>query len=249
MDVKRIYDELKGIAERISDPTIRAIVLDLLTTPRLSIADVKPLVDLFESPAAPRKHHMFPGGLLLHTLAVVRLAIAIAEVLEQIYGVKVDRDLVIAAAILHDLFKVYQYVKDEIGGGYRAREDWYMSHDYAMVAELGFRRAPEKLIRAVSEVHGTTPITMLESLAVHLADTVDARIGEYLQNLVLAKAKDVEQVHGCKQVVLFIEAMKKLDLAKMFNLAISNPDELRKIFENICTEMKSMSKQHTTSSS
>ena len=71
------------------------------------------LVDLFDEEmietfkewtAAWEMHHAFPGGLLVHTVNVAKKCKAIAEVSENI-----DKDLLITAALLHDIAKVKEY--------------------------------------------------------------------------------------------------------------------------------------------
>ncbi len=61
-------------------------------------------------PAAVRLHHAICGGLLYHTLSVVRLAQAACE----IYPF-VDKDLLLAGAILHDLAKTEELDMGETG--------------------------------------------------------------------------------------------------------------------------------------
>lgn len=59
-------------------------------------------------PAAFRLHHAIRGGLLYHTLSVVRLAEGVCKVYPS-----VDRDLLLAGAILHDIAKIEEF---EISG-------------------------------------------------------------------------------------------------------------------------------------
>ncbi|MEM3998461.1 MAG: HD domain-containing protein, partial [Ignisphaera sp.] len=184
MDLKEIVIEL---ANSIAKDEYRRVVLDILNNPVLTFSNAKPLIAFENSPAAPRKHHFFSGGLLIHTISVVLTAKCIANTFKNVYGVDVDVDLVVASAILHDLFKYYQYVPDPTNGGYKPREDWYLSHDYAVVAELSRRGAPDVLIRVVSEAHGLSPFSTIEGLILHLADSVDARFGEYIQNVLISK--------------------------------------------------------------
>ncbi|WP_319642819.1 HD domain-containing protein [Methanovulcanius yangii] len=62
----------------------------------------------FEVPAARYKHHAYTGGLAEHTLEVVRIATAMAG---GVRGVEMDRDMVIAGAILHDIGKAASFEK------------------------------------------------------------------------------------------------------------------------------------------
>jgi len=55
-------------------------------------------------PAAKNVHHAYVGGLLEHTLSVVKLAI----ILSDYYSEQVDKNILIAGAIFHDLGKIYE---------------------------------------------------------------------------------------------------------------------------------------------
>lgn len=56
-------------------------------------------------PAAKRNHHAYLGGLLEHSLSVAQAADGLARHY-QAQGASVDRDLVVTAALLHDIGKV-----------------------------------------------------------------------------------------------------------------------------------------------
>jgi len=186
--------DLVKYAKMIECRELRESVISILNNPILTISRATPLISIEESPAAPRKHHAYSGGLIQHTISVISIALRLSDVFEEIYGIKLSKDLVIASAILHDIFKFYQYERDEVNGGFRARNDWYLSHDYAIIAELAARKAPEKLIRCLSEIHGNVPLTMLECLVVHLADSIDASFNEHIQNVLMNIARDIENL-------------------------------------------------------
>ena len=59
---------------------------------------------LSNAPAAKSFHHAFVGGLLEHTLGLVRLARAIAP----LYADRLNPEIVVAGAFLHDLGKLYE---------------------------------------------------------------------------------------------------------------------------------------------
>jgi len=205
-----VYTRLLEKARNIGDDTLRRITLELLEKPVVTFTRVEPRISFFESPAAPKKHHAYPGGLLDHTLGVVEIAEKLIEVYSDTYGAEVDRDIVVAAAILHDLFKYYQYEPDPLTGGYRPRSDWYFSHDFLMVAELSVRGAPDRLIRAVAETHGTTPFTMIESQIVHQADSTDSEMVSKIQDIVWRVCMDIElELENVKAIKIFHEAMKR----------------------------------------
>jgi len=235
----RLIEELKRLADHVEDSEVKRILLEILERPELTYSNTNPLVKLEDSPAAPRKHHFFTGGLLLHTFSVVKLAERISRVVEEIYGIRVNRDIVIAASILHDIYKYYQYVKDNTYGGYKMREDWYLAHNYAVVGELIMRRAPEKLIRVVSEVHGDTPLTTIEGIVVHLADSLDARLGEILQNTMLSRTRDLETT--CQLYKVLDKLILERGPGEIFSLIFEKPEEFRKIVSNACSSGSSES--------
>ncbi len=222
-------------AESIRDNEIKTITLELLRNPVITFTKVEPRIRFIESPAAPKKHHAYPGGLLDHTLGVTEIAEKLVDVYEKIYGAVVDKDIVIASAILHDLFKYYQYERDPLTGGYRPRSDWYFSHDFAMVAELSTRGAPERLIRAVAEVHGTVPFTMIESQIVHQADSTDSEMIAKIQDIIWRVCLDIElEIPDAKAIKVFNEALKR---APIFEYArvyyMRGRDALREFIEHI----------------
>lgn len=62
-------------------------------------------------PAAKSVHHSFVGGLLMHVLYMLRLADFLAEQHKDI----VDRDLLLAGTLLHDLAKEQEFTRSELG--------------------------------------------------------------------------------------------------------------------------------------
>ena len=65
---------------------------------------------LVRYPAALRLHHAIVGGLMLHTVSIVRLA----ESLCQIYP-NVDKELLLSGAILHDVAKTWELEANNLG--------------------------------------------------------------------------------------------------------------------------------------
>lgn len=96
-----MYDELIKIASGLSDEDIKAIVLKIY-------ADYKEKLTFW--PAAFRLHHAIRGGLLYHTLSIVRLAEGVCKIYPS-----VNRDLLIAGAMLHDVAKTDEFVVSNSG--------------------------------------------------------------------------------------------------------------------------------------
>lgn len=103
---EKLYSELWTIAESIENREIRDIVTDIY----------KEYKDkLVFWPAAFRLHHAMRGGLLYHTLSIVRLAQSVCKIYPS-----VNADLLIAGAMLHDIAKTDEFIVNDAGvaGGY-----------------------------------------------------------------------------------------------------------------------------------
>jgi len=90
-----MLSELIRIAEGFEDKTIRELTVALLTRNREAL--------LFW-PAAYKLHHAIRGGLLLHTLSIVRLCESVCKIYPN-----VDRELLMAGAMLHDIAKTIEF--------------------------------------------------------------------------------------------------------------------------------------------
>jgi 3'-5' exoribonuclease len=106
-DRAAMFAELKGLAEaEIADAGLKRLVLTLLQL----------YGDRFQRlPASQGKFYPFAGGLLEHTLAVTRHCLYLADrYREQYKNLKpaLNRDLVVAGAILHDVGRVLEFGDD-----------------------------------------------------------------------------------------------------------------------------------------
>lgn len=90
-----MWNELYKIAENFGDEDLKGIVTTILTEKK---------EQMLYWPAAFKMHHAVRGGLLCHTLAIVRLAEAICK----IYPFA-DRELLLGGAILHDIGKIEEF--------------------------------------------------------------------------------------------------------------------------------------------
>ncbi len=66
--------------------------------------------NLLTFPAAEKLHHAMRGGLLYHTLSIVRLAESVCAIYPCI-----DRELLLSGAILHDIAKIREYSLNSTG--------------------------------------------------------------------------------------------------------------------------------------
>ena len=108
-DAAQMYDELYSIAENFTDKDFSRLVTYMLAQNKEA---------LLYWPAAFKLHHAIRGGLLMHTLSIVRLAERVCE----IYPF-VDKDLLLSGAILHDIAKLTEFTVAETGvvTGYSVR--------------------------------------------------------------------------------------------------------------------------------
>ena len=98
---EQMYDELYRIADSFEDEELKAIVTAILADNRLA---------LLYWPAAFKLHHALRGGLLMHSLSIVRLAEGVCKVYPF-----VDRELLLAGAILHDIAKLSEFTVADTG--------------------------------------------------------------------------------------------------------------------------------------
>lgn len=112
-NVEEMYSYLYNTAKLMDDTTLR-----ILTTRMLE--DNKE--NFIKYGAAKIHHHSIVGGLLQHTYDITRSA----EQLMVQYGSKINKDLLLSSAILHDIGKLKEFKTDDFG----------MVSDYTAEGEL-----------------------------------------------------------------------------------------------------------------
>jgi len=141
-----------------------------------------------KAPAAKKYHHACIGGLLEHTLAVVKLCSFVAGEHPEI-----DRELLLTAAILHDVGKATSYTQGPVLE--RTDEGRLIDHvaQGALVVQTaidGVEGFPQglrnRLVHAILAHHGAfergSPVApqTLEALALHHADWMDGDVRGFL---------------------------------------------------------------------
>ncbi|MBP3705991.1 MAG: HD domain-containing protein, partial [Clostridia bacterium] len=98
---EQMYNEIIRLANEFNDEELKSLVITVYEENRNA---------LLYWPAAFKLHHALRGGLLMHTLSIVRLC-------EGVCGVYpfVDKDLLLAGAMLHDISKLEEFSVDETG--------------------------------------------------------------------------------------------------------------------------------------
>jgi 3'-5' exoribonuclease len=99
-DVDQMFERLKGVTDTIGTDHIREL-LRAFWTDEVFVKRFK------RAPAAKKMHHAYLGGLLEHTLSMVLLAEKIAA-----HYSGLNRDLLLAGAVLHDIGKVQELSYD-----------------------------------------------------------------------------------------------------------------------------------------
>ena len=96
-----MLDEVISIVNGFNDAELKSVVLSMLE-------DNKDQLLFF--PAAEKLHHAVTGGLLYHTLSIIRLAECVCGIYPCI-----DRELLLSGAILHDIAKIREYTVNSAG--------------------------------------------------------------------------------------------------------------------------------------
>jgi 3'-5' exoribonuclease len=156
--------------------------------------------DLFRrAPAAKGFHHIYLGGLLEHTLSVVRLLDHAAKHYPQL-----NRDLLIAGGILHDIGKIYEFSYD---GLIAYSDEGRMIGHLVMGVEMIDKKIeaiPDFPVQLALELrhiilshHGEfefgspkRPKT-LEALVIHFMDDLDAKVNAF-ESFVAADAANAD---------------------------------------------------------
>ena len=177
-DVEAYKNKLMNYIKAIHTPTLRRL-LETMFSGNLYDAFV-------HNPAGMKLHHAYIGGLLQHSIDVTDLAVAMADRIEG-----VDKDLVIAGALLHDIGKVKE-ISSEIGFPY-TNAGRFMGHiamTSMMVQEAAIKlnipaQRLEQLQHILLSHHGEnekgSPVACAtrEVFIVHYADEINAIMNQF----------------------------------------------------------------------
>lgn len=180
-DPAALLTRLRQVVDGIQEPHLRSLLRDLLADEAFAAAFVA-------APAAKSIHHAVLGGLLEHTVSVVGVCGLLAE-----YYPALDRDLLLAAAILHDVGKVRELTWDRVFDYTDAGR--LLGHITlgALLVEERIRAIPDfpeplaqRLLHCILSHHGELewgspkrPKT-LEALVLHYAEDLDGKVNSFL---------------------------------------------------------------------
>ncbi len=179
-DIDVMFADLMAFVEQIETPCLRELL-------HLFFHDGE-VAQLFrKAPAAKSFHHVYIGGLLEHTLSVIRL---LDQVTKHYQGI--NRDLLITGGMLHDIGKIYEYTYDTMFD--YSDEGRLIGHiviglemlDERIGAVEGFpTQLAMELRHLILSHHGTQefgspkrPKTP-EALIVHFIDDLDAKVNAF----------------------------------------------------------------------
>jgi len=183
-DPQAMYDELLEIAEQsIDDAQLSAFVRAILEQYR----EV-----LLVLPAAKFNHHAFLGGYLEHVLNVARSCVHLADKYVDLYAdvqPPLDKGLVVAGGVLHDIGKVRELTTTPTGAEYTASGSLIghilQGRDILRETVAEYPLDQEKLLRLehvivahqrLPEWGSPKPPMTPEALIVHHADDMDAKL-------------------------------------------------------------------------
>ena len=149
-------------------------------------------------PAASHMHHAFNGGLLEHVWSISRIACLLANHYGKYYddlNPPLDKDVIVTAAILHDIGKLIELEFHPVSAKYTTRGRLVghivMGRDMVREAASKIDGFPAETLlqleHAILAHHGRrdygSPVVpqTLEALIVSFADDLDAKVNTYAQ--------------------------------------------------------------------
>ena len=142
----------------------------------------------YEAPAAKKYHHNYLGGLLDHSVEVLKICKCLCELFPDL-----DEDLLYTGVLLHDIGKIkaynYDLVKIELSDEGKLLNHLYISADMvnAKIKSIDFPDdLTKKLLHMILSHHGAVSLgwgstvspKIPEAVALHYADNLDARVKE-----------------------------------------------------------------------
>lgn len=179
-DRDEMFSHICAFAEEIQDTRLKALL-------RLFLDDKEISKGFKMAPAAKGFHHVYLGGLLEHTLSVVRLLDLVTKHYEGL-----NRDLVICGGILHDIGKIFEFTYDRIID--YTDEGRLIGHIVKGVEMVNARIAlladfPESLAMELRHIiishHGMLEYgspklpNTTEAMVVHMVDDLDAKVNAF----------------------------------------------------------------------
>ncbi len=180
-DMEEYKKKFLKLVAGVSRPPLRELLGEIFSGSRWE--------RFIRNPAAKRFHHAYIGGLLEHSVDVAEMALAVAATVPG-----VDRDMVIAGALLHDIGKTEE-ISADIGFSY-TETGHLLGHITAgaLIVEAAARQVQflseaerKSLLHIVLSHHGSrdkgSPVgcATREAVIVHYADEVNAVLQQFVE--------------------------------------------------------------------
>lgn len=178
---EKCWNRLLEIVNGLQDPTLRPICDAIVSDPNYKRA-------LLMAPAGVKTHHAYPGGLLEHIVSLMELSLMVAS-----HYPDVDRELIVAGAMVHDLGKIEELsFENELSYTDAGQLLGHLVQGVAMIESIVERLIAEgvtidrdRVLRLEHIIvshhgqleHGSPKVPMtLEALAFQFLDEMDAKI-------------------------------------------------------------------------
>lgn len=187
MSEKSRENELIELAKSIKNESLREKTIEMIRNANITNTNFKKYekykMDFSKAYGGPTTfHHAYEEGLIDHTLAVTKICISLAKILEESYGIKINKDYLISGAILHDIMKVFCYKKER---GNVVSNDAMLDHGIWACCELYLRDFPEEVIHIIAShfgPSGANPPQTIEALILFYADSIDSTIESLIKS-------------------------------------------------------------------
>ena len=174
---EKVYSEIISYIDKIQDEKLNSFVATYFT-------QHKDLIKIM--PAAKLMHHNYIGGLMVHILECLKFA----ETNMNISDYKFNRDNIIAACILHDIGKIFEYTIDLETGlidyDENFRKEWltHSQYGFSICMNNGFK----EIARMIAAHHGRSDWGAIidldqkdlepELYFIHIVDNLSAKFGK-----------------------------------------------------------------------
>lgn len=174
---EKAYAELTSYINKINDEKLNAFLTNFF-------AEHKDKIKIM--PAAKVMHHNYIGGLMVHTLECLKYA----EMNMDISKYKFNRDHILAACMLHDIGKIFEYTIDLESGmidyDENFRKEWisHSQYGFSICMTNGFK----EIAKMIAAHHGRSDWGAIidldqrdlepELYFIHLIDNLSAKFGK-----------------------------------------------------------------------
>lgn len=174
---EKVYAELVAYIDSIKDEKLNTFLAQYF-------AEHKDKIKV--SPAAKMMHHNYIGGLMVHTLECLRYA----ETNIELSDYKFNRDNIMAACMLHDIGKIFEYTIDVENGTIdydeNFRKEWltHSQYGFSICMTNGFK----EVAKMIAAHHGRSDWGAIidldqkdlepELYFIHIVDNLSAKFGK-----------------------------------------------------------------------